>query len=328
MFSLLDQCADIDAMQQPYSRQVLAGLSGTNPEGKNASLLDLVSGKSVSFPENNTVVIFIVFKSDLFAYMKSAGISPLEGSNVKGVEIKYLDENHLLLRQIFIDYSKESTPIQPIEGVSSIKVTIIDTTNGQPVKNVRLFARGCFGRYPQTTTTTPSPPMISTTPGTPCRHLDLMSNRSTARQIIAYIAGTNPISSSIFDYFNSSTPISYDNSSAKLVIVFKKNVYAELKSISVTGIKANLKTYQIDLINHDQTILETRIIGNNSLQAIFDTPIGALQITYLETTDGQPLSNILLNIDGCFGINPNIPSEEITTTTQPPAITSTSEYHP
>ena len=315
-------------MQQPYSRQILAGLSGTNPQGKNASLLDLISGKSVSFLDNSSIVIFIVFKPDLFVYLKSVGISSLKESNAKRIEIHYLDENHLLLQQILIDYSKELNSIEPIEGVSSLKITIIETIDGQPAKNIGLFVRGCFGRYPQTTTTTPSPPMISTTPGTPCHHLNLMSNRSTARQVIAYVAGTNPKSSSIFDYFNPSTSISYGNSSATLIIVFKRNVYAELKSISITNTKTNVKTYQIDLIDHDQTILQSYIIETNSSKAVFDIPIGALQITYLQTTDGQPPSNIILNIDGCFGINPNIPAEETTTTTQPPSLITTREYHP
>ena len=320
MFVSLDQCADIDAMQAPYSRKVLAGLTGTKPEGKNASLLDLISGKSVSFIENGTIEIFVVFKSDLFVYLKSVGISSLSESNAKRIEIDYLDENQLLIRQTFINYSKEQTPIEPIAGVSSLKFTIIETVDGKPATNIRLSVRGCFGRQPSTTTTTtPSPPSISTTPGTPCHHLDLMSDRSVARQTIAFVAGTNPISSSIFDYFNTSTSVSYATVSATFLIIFKRNIYVELKSISITNSQTNVLKYQIDLIDHDQTILQSIVIDNSSTTN-FDISIGALQITYLETTDGQPARNILLSIDGCFAINPEI-SEETTTTTSPPVTT-------
>lgn len=130
-----------------------------------------------------------------------------------------------------------------------------------------------------------------------------MSNQPVAHQVIAHIAGTNPISSSIFDYFNSSTSIAYAKSSPTFIIVFKRNIYVELKSISILNEQTNVRKYQIDFIDHDQTILQTIIIDKqqNQSKLNFDMPIGALQIKYLET------------IDGCFGINLDILPETTTT---------------
>lgn len=149
-----------------------------------------------------------------------------------------------------------------------------------------------------------------------------MSNKPVATQVIAYIAGTNPISSSsIFDYFNSSTSITYTTSSPTFIIVFKWNIYVELKSILITNQQTNIRKYKIDLIDYDRTILQTIIVDNNQSNLNMYTSINAIQITYLETTDGQPPRNILLNISGCFAINPEITTS--TTTTQRPSIITT-----
>ncbi len=67
--------------------------------------------------------------------------------------------------------------------------------------------------------------------------------------------------------------------------------------------RQNVRKYQIDFIDHDETILQTIIIDKqqNQSKLNFDMPIGALQIKYLET------------IDGCFGINLDILPETTTT---------------
>jgi len=150
-------------MQEPYSKKTLAGISGTNPQGTNSSLLDLIYGKSISFNENETeIVLFIIFKSNLFVYLKYVGLLSLSESNVKQIQIEYLDKNQLLIRKIFVDYSNNQTIIEPIEDVGSIKITIQETFDKKSAKNVRLSIRGCFGIQPSTTiqptisTTTPS----------------------------------------------------------------------------------------------------------------------------------------------------------------------------
>ena len=122
-----------------------------------------------------------------------------------------------------------------------------------------------------------------------------MSNQPVAHQFIAHIGGTNPISSS--------TSIAYAKSSPTFIIVFKRNIYVELKSISILNEQTNVRKYQIDFIDHDQTILQTIIIDKqqNQSKLNFDMPIGALQIKYLET------------IDGCLGINLDILPETTTT---------------
>ena len=122
-----------------------------------------------------------------------------------------------------------------------------------------------------------------------------MSNQPVAHQVIAHIGGTNPISSS--------TSIAYAKSSPTFIIVFKRNIYVELKSISILNEQTNVRKYQIDFIDHDQTILQTIIIDKqqNQSKLNFDMPIGALQIKYLET------------IDGCLGINLDILPETTTT---------------
>jgi hypothetical protein len=340
---MLDHCADIDAMEEPYSEKTLVGLSGTNPQGSNSSLLDLIHGKSISFNENeDEIVLFIIFKSNLFVYLKYVGILSLSESNVKRIKIEYLDKNQLLIQTIFIDYSNNQNLIEPIENVGSIKITIQETFDRKSPKNVRLSIRGCFGIQPPSTTTTVRPRISTTTPSNtfhiiynlieflffitaPCQHLNLMSNKSIATKVIAYISGTNPISSSIFDYFNSSTLISYTTSLPTFIIVFKSNIYVELKSILINNSQTNIRKYKIDLIDYDQTILQTIITDNQQNQSNinFYVPIGALQITYLETIDGQTPRNIILNIDGCFGINPEITTEVTTTTTKRPPILTT-----
>ena len=122
-----------------------------------------------------------------------------------------------------MDYSNNQTAIEPIEGVGSVKITIIETSDKKPARNIRLSIRGCFGLQPQSTTTVA--PRTSTTPSTLCHHLNLMSNQPVAHQVIAHIGGTNPISSS--------TSIAYAKSSPTFIIVFKRNIYVELKSISI-----------------------------------------------------------------------------------------------
>jgi hypothetical protein len=162
MFFILDHCADIDAMQAPYSEKTLDGLSGTNPSGVNSSLVDLVHGKSVSFDENeNKVVLFVIFKSNLFVYLKYVGISPIAGSNVKQIQIEYLDKNQLSIRKISVDYTNNQTVMEPIQDVGSVKITIEKTDDGKSAKNVRLSIKGCFGI--QTRSATTVRPSISTT---------------------------------------------------------------------------------------------------------------------------------------------------------------------
>jgi hypothetical protein len=154
-----------------------------------------------------------------------------------------------------------------------------------------------------------------------------MSNKPASTKAIAYIAGTNPVTSSILDYFNSSTSISYTKSRPTFIIVFKSNIYVELKSILITDQETNVRKYKIDLIDTDRTILQTITIDRQKKHSDinFYVPIAAIQITYLETTDGQSPRNIVLNIDGCFGINLSPPTKEtteMTTTRRPPKLTT------
>jgi hypothetical protein len=161
---ILDHCADIDAMQEPYSEQTLAGLSGTNPQGTNSSLLDLIYGKSISFDENqDEIVLFIIFKSNLFVYLKYVGLSSIFKSNVKRIKIEYLDKNQLLIQKIFVDYSNNQTLIEPIQNVGSVKITIEETYDQKAAKNIYLSIRGCFGIQPQSSTTI-QPGISTTTP--------------------------------------------------------------------------------------------------------------------------------------------------------------------
>ncbi|CAF0896589.1 unnamed protein product [Rotaria sordida] len=324
-----DHCADIDAMQEPYSKETLAGLSGTNPQGTNSSLLDLIYGKSISFNENEQkIILFAIFKSNLFVYLKYVGLLSISDTNVKRIKIEYLDKNQLLIRTIFVDYSNEQKIMEPMQNVGSVKITIEETYDGKSAKNVRLSIRGCFAIQPRSTTTIQ--PTISTP--TACHHLNLMSNKPVATKAIAYIAGTNPKSSSIFDYFNSSTSISYLTSHPTFIIVFKTNIYVELKSILITNNETNVREYQIDLIDNDRTILQTLIMDTQHQQSNvnFHVPIAALQITYLTTTDEQTPRNIILNIDGCFGINlspTTTATTPVMTTTQQPLLLATSHCH-
>ncbi|CAF4035916.1 unnamed protein product [Rotaria sp. Silwood2] len=329
-----DHCADFDAMQEPYSKKTLAGLSGTNPKGTNSSLLDLIYGKSISFDETeHNVVLFVIFKSSLFVYLKHVGLASISHSNVKRIKIEYLDKNQLLMRTIFVDYSNEQKIMEPIQNIGSVKITIEETYDGKSAKNVRLSIKGCFAIQPRSTTTTIRPVLSTTTPTT-CHDLNLMSNKPVATKVIAYIAGTNPISSSssIFDYFNSSTSISYSTSNPTFIIEFKTNIYVELKSISITNNETNVRKYKIDLIDNDRTILQTIFIDTQHTQSNinFHVPIAALQITYLTTIDGQPPRNIILSIDGCFGINLSPTATTVTTpvtTIQQPPMLTTSHCH-
>lgn len=332
-------------MQEPYSSKTLSGLSGSNPLGANASLLDLIHGKSVSFnASGEKAVIFLIFKPNLFVYLKHVGLSSLSKSNVKRLRIDYLDDNQLLIRTFFLDYPTEKTSLEPMDDVNAVKITIEETFDGRPAENVRLTVRGCFGIQLSTTTSAPSRPAISTTTPSkmkkssssliasllaPCHHLNLMNNRSIAHRVIAHIAGTQPKSASLFDYFNTSTLISYAEARPKFIVVFKSNIYVELKAISIASDESNVRTYQIDLIDFDQTVLQTIVIDRQQTQSVpeYDAPIGAVQITYLETTDGQAPRNILLNVDGCFGLKLSPSVDESTTTTPQPVDFTTSLAH-
>ncbi|CAF2077019.1 unnamed protein product [Rotaria magnacalcarata] len=325
-----DSCVDIDAMQQSYSEKTLAGLSGTNPRGSNASLLDLIYGKSISFDEqDNETVLFIIFKPDLFVYLKHVALTSISDSNVKRIRIEYLDRNQVFIRKIIVDYSNEPKSMEPIQNVGAVKITIEETYDGKPAKNVRLAVKGCFAIPPKSTTTVHS--IMSTTTPTPCHHLNLMSNKPVSTKVIAYIAGTNSDSSSILDYFNPSTSISYSKSHPKVVIIFKTNIYVELKSISIINNATNVREYKIDLIDNDRLILQTIIMDNQhpQLNVPFYVPIAALQITYLTTIDGKAPRNIRLSIDGCFGINlsPTTTQRTTVTTTRHSSTSKTYRCH-
>ena len=326
--SSLDHCVDVDVMQQPHSARILAGLSGSNPRGVNASLLDLVHGQSVSFDKSNeTTVVFVVFKPELFVYLKQVGLLPSSvKSNVKRMRIDYLDANQLRVREVTIDYSSNRTETEPIQDIAAIRFTIEETYDGQPAENVRLSVRGCFG-IPPPSTTTGIPTGVSSTTPAPCQHMDLMADRSKAKKIIGYFSGTNPRSSSIFDYFNASTPISYAEARPTLIIVFKADIYAELKSITITSKDSNVRKYQIDVLDSDRAILQTTFVDTQQKPSVTDfyAPAAGVQITYLTTTDGQTPRNVVLSIDGCFGIRPSSEEESSPApwTTTPGTILST-----
>ena len=156
----------------------------------------------------------------------------------------------------------------------------------------------------------------------------MLSNRHVATQVIKYIAGTNSIFSSILDYLNSTASISYSKSYPTFIIVFKSNIYVDLKSISIINKETNVREYKIDLIDHDRTILQTVNIDTQQKQPTinFHAPISALQITYLTTIDDKAPRNIRLSIDGCFGFNPSPSTTEsaqtVLTTPQPPLLTT------
>lgn len=151
-------------MQEPYSDQTLAGISGTNPKGMNASLLDLIYGKSISFDaKENETILFVIFKPNLFVYLKYVGLVLLSKTNVKRIKIEYLDKNQILLRELSVDYSQEQKLMEPIQNVSAIKITIEETYDGKPAKNIRLSVKGCFAISLRPTTITTIKPMISTT---------------------------------------------------------------------------------------------------------------------------------------------------------------------
>ncbi|CAM4908393.1 unnamed protein product [Rotaria socialis] len=324
-----DNCVDIDAMQESYSERTLAGLSGTNPQGSNTSLLDLIYGKSISFDEqDDETVVFIIFKPNLFVYLKHVALTSISDSNVKRISIEYLDRNQVLIRKITVDYSNGPKSMEPIQNVGAVKITIEETYDGKSAKNVRLAVRGCFALPPKSTATVHS--TMSTTTPTPCHHLNLMSNKPVSTKVIAYIAGTNPCSSSILNYFNPSKSISYSKSHPKVLIIFKTNIYVELKSISIINNATNVREYKIDLIDNDRLILQTITVDNQrpQLNVTFYVPIAALQITYLTTVDGKTPRNITLSIDGCFGINlsPTTATQRTTVTTARHSSTSKT-YH-
>ena len=151
-------------MQEPYSSKTLAGLSGSNPRGVNASLLDLIHGKSVSFDASaEPAVLFVIFKPALFVYLKHVGLSPLVKSNVKRLRIDYLDDNQLLIRTFHLDYSTNQTRLQPMDDINAVKITVEETFDGKAAENVRLTVQGCFGIQRSTATTT-QPTTSTSTP--------------------------------------------------------------------------------------------------------------------------------------------------------------------
>jgi hypothetical protein len=173
---VLDHCVDIDAMQEPYSEKTLAGLSGTNPQGTNSSLLDLIDGKSISFDETeDKIVLFVIFKSNLFVYLKYVGISSISETNVKRIKIEYLDKNQLVIRKLFVDYSTKQTIMEPVQDVGSVKITIVETYDKKSAKHVRLSVRGCFGIQPRSTTTG-RPRISAITPSNTLKNISFIFN--------------------------------------------------------------------------------------------------------------------------------------------------------
>ena len=157
--------------------------------------------------------------------------------------------------------------------------------------------------------------------------MNSLSNKAFATKVIAHIGGTNPISSSINDYFNSSIPISYSKTNPKFIITFKSNIYVELKSVLITNKQTNVREYKIDLMDSDRTTLQTININtqHKPSDVKFHVPIAALQITYLTTIDGQTPRNITLSIDGCFGTYPfssTTADTSIKTTSSPSILTT------
>ena len=151
-------------MQEPYSKEILAGLNGTNPGGRNSSLLDLSHGKSISFDEDkDKVVLFVIFKSNILVYLKYVGLSSISDTNVKRIQIEYMDKNQLSIKKIFVDYSNERTTMEPMKNVGSIKITFEETYDGKSPKNVRLSVRGCF-TIQRNSTTTLRTTILTTTP--------------------------------------------------------------------------------------------------------------------------------------------------------------------
>ena len=326
-------------MIEPYSSQVLTGLSGSTPVGVNASLLDLIKGKSVSFGQSdNPIAIFVIIKSNLCTYLKHVGLnSSNENNNVKIIRIDYFDEDDLLIRTDYINYSAGSIRIQPIDRVSIVKITIEETFNGKPPSNIRLSIRGCFG-IPIASTN--QPPM-STSPSTStpsttndekfislarfssrlgvCHQIHLMSNPNAAKKAILYLSGTTPINGSLLDYFQPLKTISYNEENPKFIAIFQPNVYSELKSIQMNQEENNVRTYQIDFFDLDRTVIDSVIIDIRNNQSIEKFPIGinGFQITYLTTVNGKFAKNIRLKIDGCFAIDPSVLIETTTKPTRP-----------
>ena len=287
-------------MEEPFSSQTLAGLSGSNPRGINASLIDLIRGKFVSFHRNEKkIVVFIIFKSNLFVYLKHVGLISNENSTIKRFHLDYLDENQLVMRTFHIDYSTNESFVSPMKGIRAIRLTFDE----QPVENIRLTVRGCFGIRPVLSTTTS---VSVTTSPTPCHSVDLMSNESIVKKVVAFVAGTTPSNGSIFDFFNTSKTISFETNRSNFLVVFKRNIFAQLKSISIIGNETNVRRYQIDLINNDQTILKSLIIDRQNSNEKFDelpSPIFAFEIKVLETIDDRPVKNVRLIVEGCFAID-------------------------
>jgi hypothetical protein len=151
-------------MQRVYSSQTLAALSGTQPRGNNASLLDLIDRKPVSFDTNGEeIVVLVVFKSDLFVYLKEVGLASDSNSNVKRMKIDYIDHDNMTMATKSIDSSVKATSIELIENVAALKITFEETFDGKAPEHILLTVRGCFGRHRMASTTTMLPSDFSRT---------------------------------------------------------------------------------------------------------------------------------------------------------------------
>jgi hypothetical protein len=156
----------------------------------------------------------------------------------------------------------------------------------------------------------------------------MMASKALATQAIAYVTGTTPTSSSILDYFNRSTSISYDQDRPVVLLIFRSDVFVELKSILLRRNYGNVRQYQIDLIDDDQNIVQTLIINRqeNHSDVNYVNSIRAIRITYLDTVDGAKPSNIVLSINACVAVAPSSTTEAMTSSTSTtPAITTTIE---
>lgn len=119
--------------------------------------------------------------------------------------------------------------------------------------------------------------------------------------------------------------VTFADRNATIDIVFEPNLLVYLNEISIESSRTNVKRFRLQLLNNENSVQHT--IESSSmrvhLESLPSVIIAGIRLTFLQTRDRQPASNIRLSIRGCVE-KIFVPTPLSTTT--PQTITTTRSY--
>lgn len=318
-------------MDDQYTTRILAKIGGTRPV--NSTYGHLLKDYGGVTYNTSQAVIDLRFHKNIVSRIDQISIPDyaLNRTNVKKIIVELFDEFHQRL------FTEKTTNMQVRLNsrkklrVRFVRISILETNDDYAPFNVTLSMTGCFyRRYPKKkhTKTTTQPP--TTTPPKPvCFYVNALDPRYAYRIIGQFEGSQLAPDLSYLNFIEPSTRgVDYLVQSPVLVIRFQANVVGQLNTISLINSNDNIGEFQIDLfdLNNNLIFSKQTKYPQRSLEipsVLYNEPLytSTVQITFLNTIDGQTAHGIILDINGCYSTFPHIPRIETTTTT--PAITTT-----